>query len=131
MPVFTHSILERMLLPISPRTRSESASMDSFKGTCNPTQQIEFCQSIKKFPNLFLNLIREITTFHYFWMSSKLKRKSCNETHNTKTCSETDGSDAVFQSQVDLASLPAAIDWRQNVRKYLSVLEYLMRSLWT
>jgi len=28
--------------------------------------------------------------------------------------SETHGSDAVFESEVDLASLPAAIDWRQN-----------------
>ena len=38
----------------------------------------------------------------------------------TNLSSETGGSGAVFQSEVDLASLPDAVDWRQNVRKYLS-----------
>ena len=39
-----------------------------------------------------------------------------NETQ-LKLLSESHGSGAVFQSEVDLASLPDAIDWRENVSK--------------
>ena len=36
---------------------------------------------------------------------------------NWKLLSESHGSGAVFQSEVNLASLPDAIDWRENVSK--------------